>query len=210
MTRRVVHYLENSRAQRIAWMLEEMGLDYEIVYYRREPSLAAPEALRKKHSLGKSPLLDEDGAILAESGAILEHLADLPEAAGLRPEPGTPEYENYRFFMHFAEGTFMPPLLISLYLHRAKARSDEVEQRVKGLIGGVLAHCEDALSRSEWFAGDRFSAADIQMGYPLEVSKAHAGLDERFPNLLDFIERIRQRPAYRRARQREEEAEKAG
>lgn len=179
-----------------------MGLPYDLVFHRRSPNLAAPPELRSHHPLGKAPILLEDGRAHAESGAIIEHLLDRPEGARLRPAAGE-QLERYRYWMHFAEGSLMPPLLIKLYLSLLPQVPPEVTDRIDGQLTDLLKFCEAALSDTDWFAGETLTGADIQMSYPLEAAKARAGLDERFPNLIGFIDRSRSRPAFRAARERE-------
>ena len=209
-----VHHLNNSRSQRVLWLLEELGLDYTLVRYERDAkTMLAPPALRKIHPLGKSPLVVDGGHTLAESGAILEYLVERYDAERrLAPSPGTPEHLRYRYWMHYAEGSAMPPLLMSLVF--ARIRSAPMPFFVKPVARGIadkamsgfvgpqvklhLDYLEGELSKSAWFAGENFSAADIQMSFPLEAASARSGFEER-PHLRAFVERIHGRPAYQRA-----------
>jgi len=209
----VVHHLERSRSQRALWLLEELGLDYEIRRYARDPkTLRAPAALRAVHPLGKSPVISDGDKTLAESGAILEYLVETYGAGRFAPPPGAPERLRYRYFMHYAEGSLMSPLLMKLVFMRlpggapflmrpfakaisAKALASVVDPQIER----HLDFLEGELADRPWFAGDEFSAADIQMSFPLEAAASRAGLDSRRPRLFDFLRRIHARPAYQRA-----------
>jgi glutathione S-transferase len=209
----VVHHLERSRSQRVLWLLEELGLEYEIRRYARDPeTMLAPATLRAVHSLGKSPVVVDGDKTLAESGAILEYLVDAYGGGRFIPPHGSAERLRYGYFMHYAEGSLMPPLTMRFIFMRlphgvpffvrpvaraiaAKALSSYIDPQLKRhfdfLEGGIVA--------GEWFAGESFSAADIQMSYPLEAAASRAGLDASRPRLWDFLQRIRARPAYQRA-----------
>jgi glutathione S-transferase len=212
----VVHHLNNSRSHRVLWLLEELGLPYEIKHYQRDAGLLAPPSLRDIHPLGKSPVITDEGITLAESGAIIDYLVERHASAGLAPALGTPERIRYIYWMHYAEGSAMPLLLLKLvfdrieqarmpFLVRPIARS--IARRAKGQLVDPqldrhLDYLEAELARTRWFAGDAFTAADIQMSYPVEAAVARAGLDSRRPHLMAFLERIRERPAYQRATER--------
>jgi glutathione S-transferase len=210
----VVHHLNNSRSQRILWLLEELGLPYEIRRYQRDAkTMLAPPELRAVHPLGKSPVISDGGLTLAESGAIIEYLADKYGAGKLAPAAGTPERLRYTYWMHFAEGSAMPPLLMKLIFDRMEsgpmpffARPIARAIARKGKAGFVLPNIErtldfmeSELGKSAWFAGDAFSAADIQMSFPLEAASVRGGLDEKRPKLWAFLQEIHARPAYQRA-----------
>jgi glutathione S-transferase len=208
----IVHHLNNSRSQRILWMLEELGLDYGVKRYQREPSMQAPVSLRAVHPLGKSPVITDGDRTLAESGAILEYLADTYGNGRLRPAPGTPERINYTYFLHYAEGSLMPLLLMKLIFSRIPSRLPFFMKPVgraiaKGAnttlldpqIGNHFMFLESELGRHEWFAGPDFTAADIQMSFPLEAAAARAPLVRQMPRLSAFLDRIQARPAYQRA-----------
>lgn len=210
-----VHHLNNSRSQRILWALEELGLPYEIKHYKREPSMLAPASLRAVHPLGKSPVIVDGDKTLAESGAILEYLADTYGDGKLRPAAGTPEFLNYRYFLHYAEGTLMPLLFMKLVFGRlpsrmpwfmkpvAKAISAGADKTLLNpQLGTAFMFLESELSKHEWFAGPAFSAADIQMSFPLEASAARSPLFKQLPKLSAFVARIQARPAYKRALER--------
>jgi len=206
-----VHHLENSRSQRILWLLEELGVDYEIKHYKRDPktSLAPPELLRI-HPLGKSPVVTDGDSTLAESGAIIEYLVDRYGKGALIPPGGSPERLRYTYWLHFAEGSAMPPLLMKLVFNRiekgpmpffARPIARGIARKVKqGFIDPNLerigAHMESELSRSEWFAGDAFTAADIQMSFPIEAMVARMGSR---PRMAQFLDRIHASPAYQRS-----------
>jgi glutathione S-transferase len=210
----VIHHLNNSRSQRVLWLLEELGLEYEIRRYERDPvTMLAPPGLRAVHPLGKSPVITDGPLTLAESGAIIEYLVDRHGDGRLAPAAGTPERLRYTYWLHYAEGSLMPPLLLKLvfdrietgpmpFIVRPVARA--IARRVKDTyvlpqIATHLDYLEGELARSEWFAGRKFSAADIQMSFPLEAAAARAGLDARRPKLAGFLDRIHARPAYQRA-----------
>jgi glutathione S-transferase len=213
----LVHHLENSRSQRVLWLLEELGVPYELRRYERDPkTMLAPEALRQVHPLGKSPVIEDDGQVVAESGAIVEYLVERHGGGRLVPPPGSPDRLRYRYWLHFAEGTAMPPLVMKLVFDRiastpmpffakpiARAISSKVvESFLMPNIARQLAFMEGELAAREWFAGDEFSAADVQMSFPLEAAAARGGLDARFPKLKRFLERIHARAAYQRALER--------
>lgn len=197
-----VHHLNASRSHRILWLLEELGLEYEIVQYQREKSMLAPESLRKVHPLGKSPVVEEDGRVMAESGAIVEVLVERHAAGRLAPERGTPAWERYVYWLHYAEGSMMPPLLLKLVLSKMGPLGWPARGYVDGQLKTHLDFVEGELGRSKFFAGDDFTAADIQMSFPVEAATVRAGLDGSRPNLMRFLSEIHQRPAYRRAIER--------
>jgi glutathione S-transferase len=213
----VVHHLNNSRSQRVLWLLEELGLAYDIKRYQRDPkTMLAPPELREVHPLGKSPVLQDGEVTLAESGAIIEYLLDRYGGGRLRPAVGTPERLRYTYWLHFAEGSAMPPLVMKLVFDRiekgpmpffVRPIARNIAQRVKaGFIEPNLArqldYMEAELRRSAWFAGVEFSAADIQMSFPVEAAAARGGLDARRPRLMDYLARIHAREPYRHALER--------
>lgn len=212
-----VHHLNNSRSQRVLWLLEELGLPYEIQKYQRDPkTMLAPPELKAVHPLGKSPVITDGDAVVAESGAIIEYLLDRYGEGRLRPAAGTPERLRFTYWLHFAEGTAMNPLLMKLVFNRilhapmpffAKPIARGIANKVLGSfvdpnIRSQLDFMEAELGKSEWFAGGEFSAADIQMSFPLEAAAQRAGLDASRPRLSAFLKRIHARPAYRRALER--------
>ncbi|SFK57153.1 glutathione S-transferase family protein [Rhodanobacter glycinis] len=212
-----VHHLNNSRSQRILWLLEELGVPYEIKRYQRDPkTMLAPPELRAVHPLGKSPVVDDDGTVLAESGAIVEYLADRYGTGTLIPPHGTPQRLRCNYWLHYAEGSAMPPLLLKLVFHRVETAPMPFFARpiAKGIAGKVqhgfvdpqialhLDYMEGELGKSAWFGGPEFSVADIQMSFPLEAAASRGGLNESRPKLWAFLQRIHARPAYQRALER--------
>jgi glutathione S-transferase len=213
----VVHHLNNSRSQRVLWLLEELGLPYDIRHYQRDATtMLAPPELRAVHPLGKSPVITDGAVTVAESGAIIEYLLERYGQGRLQPPSATPQALRYTYWLHFAEGSAMPPLVMKLVFNRivtapmpffvrpiAKGIAKQVLTNfVDPNIKAQLDYMESELGRSEWFAGDTFSAADIQMSFPLEAAAQRAGLDTRHPKLAAFLQRIHARPAYRRALER--------
>jgi glutathione S-transferase len=212
-----VHHLNNSRSQRVLWLLEELELGYEVKRYERDRStMLAPPELRAVHPLGKSPVVSDDGVTVAESGAIIEYLTGRHGGGRLVPAAGTPEHLRYIYWLHFAEGSAMPYQVLKLVCDRiakapvpffikpvARGISDTVFKSFVGPnIRAQLDFMEAELGRSEWFAGDAFSAADIQMSFPLEAAAQRSGLDASRPRLHAFLQKIHARPAYRRALER--------
>ena len=207
-----VHHLNNSRSQRVLWLLEELGVPYEIVRYQRQPDMRAPAELRAIHPLGKSPVITDNGNTVAESGAIVEYIIDTYGEGRLIPPPKTPERLRYTYWLHYAEGSAMPPLLLKLLFTLMPKRAPALlrplvrkvsNQALTALVNPQLkqhmAYWESELGRYEWFAGPEFSAADIQMSFPLEAAAARGGLDQGHPKAMAFLDRIHARPAYKRA-----------
>ena len=210
-----VHHLNNSRSQRVLWLLEELGVDYEVTRYERDvKTMLAPPVLRKVHPLGKSPVISEDGRTVAESGAIVEYLLDRHDRGNtLRPAPGTPERQRFTYWLHYAEGSAMPPLLLSLIFARLPQGPMPffVRPVVRGIADKVLTgyvnpqirlhldFMESELGQSAWFAGAAFSAADIQISFPIEAAAARGALDANHPRLQAYLQTIHARPAYQRA-----------
>jgi glutathione S-transferase len=212
----VVHHLNNSRSQRVLWLLEELGLEYEVKGYQRDPkTMLAPPTLRAIHPLGKSPVITDGQRTIAESGAIIEYLVETYGGGKLVPPPGTPERLRYRYWMHYAEGSAMPPLLLKLIFTRIpKAPMPALVRPVVKRIAGEICktfvdpqlklhieYMENELSKSTWFAGEEFTAADVQMSFPVEGAAVRGPGAER-PKLRSFLERIHARPAYKRALER--------
>lgn len=212
----IVHHLNNSRSQRVLWLLEELELPYSLRRYERDAeTLLAPAALREVHPLGKSPVIEDGQRVVAESGAIVEYLAVSHGNGRLLPEPGSDDYWRCRYFMHFAEGSAMPPLLLKLVFDRVASAKMPFFARpiARGIADKVLkgfvlpqiraqrGYLEAELGDREWFAGRDFSIADIMMSFPLEAAKSRGGLGEESPNLLAWLQRIHARPAYQRALQ---------
>ena len=213
----VVHHLNNSRSQRVLWLLEELELPYELRRYQRDAkTMLAPPELRQVHPLGKSPVITDGAATLAESGAIVEYLVERYGNGRLAPAAGSAERLRYRYWMHYAEGSLMPPLLLKLVFDRmekgpmpffarpiARALAGKVKSTfVQPGIERHLDFMEAELTRHLWFAGEEFTAADIQMSFPLEAAAARGGLDARRSRLSDWLARIHAREAYKRAVER--------
>jgi glutathione S-transferase len=208
-----VHHLDHSRSHRVLWLLEELGVEYAIERYTRDPaSLQAPRSLRAIHPLGRAPIVVDGRRVLAESGAVLEQLVERYDTIGLAPARGTPERDRYTYFMHYAEGSAMLPLVLRLIFNQmpkqpmpALARpvvralaKNVIETFVQPQLDEHLGHMETALASAPWFAGGAFTPADIQMGFPVEAAAAGGNLATR-PHLAGWVQRIRQRPAYVRA-----------
>lgn len=213
----IVHHLNNSRSQRMLWLLEELGLPYEIKRYERDPeTMLAPESLRAVHPLGKSPVITDGALTLAESGAIVEYLVDRYGEGRLVPAPGTPERLQYTYWLHYAEGSAMPPLVLKLIFETIETRpqpffvrpiarmiTNRVQRSfIEPQITQHLDYLEAELGNHLWFAGAEFTVADVQMSFPLEAAAARAGLNRSRPNLMNFLQRIHARPAYQRALER--------
>lgn len=191
-----VHHLENSRSQRILWLLEELGLPYEVIRYERDKkTMLAPPSLRRVHPLGKSPVIEDGGRAIAETGAIVDYLVEKAGGA-LGPPANRDSVLRYRQFVHYAEGSLMPPLLALLVVNRLGLLGRPARKKLLAMFARHLAWLEAELGTRAWFAGDEFSAADVMMSFPLEAARLRAGLGTDYPNLLDWLERIHARPAY--------------
>ena len=205
----VVHHLNNSRSQRVLWLLEELGVPYEVKRYERDVStMLAPASLRAVHPLGKSPVVTDGGLTLAESGAIIEYLAGR--------YGDTPMRQRYTYWMHYAEGSAMPPLLLKLVFGRVESAPMPffVKPIARAIVGRAMTSfidpqiklhldfMEGELGKSAWFAGDDFTAADVQMSFPLEAAASRGGLDASRPRLMGFLDSIHTRPAYKKALER--------
>jgi glutathione S-transferase len=210
----VVHHLNDSRSQRILWLLEELAIPYEIRRYQRDAAtMLAPPELRAVHPLGKSPVITDGDITVAESGAIVEYLVGQHGQGRLVPAAGTEARRRYTYWLHYAEGSAMSPLLLKLVFDRIEATpmpffarpiAREISAKVKGsFIDPNLAlhldYLEAELAHGDWFAGPEFTAADIQLSFPIELARVRAGLDESRPRLMDFLRRIHARPAYQAA-----------
>ncbi|MCW2362912.1 MULTISPECIES: glutathione S-transferase family protein [Sphingobium] len=194
----IVHHLNNSRSQRILWMLEEFGLPYELRRYERDPeTMFAPAALKVVHPLGKSPVLEDEGRTLIESGAIVEYLVEKSGQFG--PPDDADGKLQYRMFLHYAEGSMMPPLLLKLVLSRIPLVGKVAVKRIQPMIDVHLDYVEAELSRRPWFAGNQISGADVMMSFPLEAARSRGGLDESRPATIAWLDRVQSRPAYQRA-----------
>lgn len=196
----VIHHLNNSRSQRILWLLEELDLEYRIEKYSRDPktNLAPPELLAI-HPLGKSPVMQDGDLILPESGAIIEYLLERYGEGRLAPKLGTPEHIRYLYWMHFAEGTMMLHLVSRLYMTRVGEAAKTMQGRIEVMINNELNLVQEELGRSAYLAGNEFSAADIQMAFPLEFAAYAKLVGEQHGRVREYLKRIQARPAYRRA-----------
>ena len=211
----VLHHLEKSRSHRILWLFEELGLDYEIVEYKRNPkTMRGDPKLRELHPLGKAPIVEVEGQKLAESGAIIETLLDLRGEGRLRPEASTPEFQQFRYWLHYAEGSLMSPLLVALILGQLSGPKVPffVRPIARALTGAAnkaytdpelerhFAFIEQHLGENAWFSGDDFTAADIQMSYPVAEGRGRAGVTAAsHPNTMAWLDKIRSREAWKRA-----------
>lgn len=214
----IVHYLENSRAHRILWLMEELGLAYEIRHYKRGSDMRAPESLKKVHPLGKSPVIEDKGRIVAESGAIIEYLIDTYGGEGkpiLRPPVGTDARLRYNYWLHFAEGSAMPLLLMKLVFSKLPGQvpffirpfatiiSKAVQAKLTDpQLAEQVALWNGELARDGWFAGPEFTAADIAMSFPVEAGMTRIGAMGPSDAIRTWLDRIRARPAYGRALER--------
>lgn len=195
----ILHHLNNSRSQRIIWLLEELGVEYEIKPYQRDPDTQrAPAELKAVHQLGKSPVLEDDGLIIAETGAIIVYLLDKFGDGKLRPKKGTQEYVDYVHFLHFAEGSAMLPLLLALYTGFLGEAGAPIQPMIMSEIKAILDYCEYHLISKTWFAGDEMTGADIQMIFPLEAAKARGRL-KGYEACNEYVDRVHALPAYQRA-----------
>jgi glutathione S-transferase len=210
----IVHHLNNSRSQRVLWLLEELGLAYEIKPYQRDPqTMLAPVSLKAVHPLGKSPVITDGDNTIAESGAVIEYLLQQYGGGRLIPAADSKDRLRYTYWLHYAEGSAMPPLLMKLIFGRLARPPMPAILRplARAIANGVLRNyidpqlkthldfMEGELGKSTWFAGEEFSAADIQMSFPLEAAQSRGGLDASRPRLFGFLQRIHARPAYQRA-----------
>ena len=213
----IVHHLNNSRSQRVLWLLEELGVPYEIRHHQRDAkTMLAPPELLAVHPLGKSPVVVDGDVTVAETGAIVEYLLDRFGEGRLRPAAGTLEHLRYRYWLHFAEGSAMPPLLLLLVFDRVanapmpffiKPIARGIANRVLDLavrpnLARQFDFMEAELARGAFFAGSELSGADVMMSFPLEAAAQRAGLGAGHPKLMDFLRRVHARPAYQRALER--------
>lgn len=213
----LVHHLADSRSQRLLWLLEELGLDYEIKRYERDPAtMLAPPELKQLHPLGKAPLLQDGDLVLAETGAIFEYLLDTYDRDNrLRPPAGSAERRDFTYWLHYAEGSAMPPLLLKLVFSMlpkrapallrplvrsiaAKAQSSFINPQLKAHFDFI----ESSLSKGGWFIGSGFSAADIMISFPLEAASSRGLVARQYPAISDYLTAIHTRPAYRHALER--------
>ncbi len=211
-----VHHLENSRSQRVLWLLEELEVPYEVKRYARDPkTMLAPPDLKQIHPLGKSPLIEDNGQVVAETGAIVDYLIGRYGGGRLIPPEGSPDRQRYTYWLHYAEGSAMPPLLLKLMFDLMPKRAPALMRPLVNAVAGRtlksfvepqlrlhLGFWEAELARHTWFAGEAFTGADIMMSFPLEAAASRADLSIGHPCAVDFLKRIHARPAYQRALER--------
>ncbi|QIG80781.1 glutathione S-transferase family protein [Stakelama tenebrarum] len=197
----IVHHLENSRSQRVLWLLEELGLPYEVQHYARAKTMAAPAELRRIHPLGKSPIIQDGENTIAETGAIIEYLVE--KADGRLGAPGDRQSVlRYRYFLHYAEGSVMTNLLMTMVVGMVPLLGKPIQKKLAPLVKVHLDFIEAELGKRPWFAGQEFTAADVMMSFPLEFAAARMdGLKGR-PNTKAWLEKIHARPAYQAALER--------
>jgi glutathione S-transferase len=197
-----VHHLNNSRSQRILWLLEELGVPYEIKAYQRDAAtMLAPEALKQIHPLGKSPVIRDGDQVVNESGAIIEYIVRRYGKGKLAPPESSPDWPRYLVFMHYAEGSAMLPLMLLLYTGRLGEAGAPLRPRITSEIESHFGWLDSQLAGPEWFVGNSLSAADIQLSFAIQACNRMYGID-KFPNLKGFLDRIHARPAYQRALER--------
>ena len=198
----IVHHLNNSRSQRVLWALEELGLPYEIAHYQRDAvtNLAPPE-LKAVHPLGKSPLLEDGGVIIEESGAIIQYLLDTYGQGRFQPAPGTPEALRHLQWMHFAEGSAMTPILLQLYTSRLGDAAAPLTPRISEQLASHFGYLENELRPSGHFVGDELTGADMMLSFPAEIAVMQ-GQGAAYPKLAAFVAAMHQRPAWQAAREK--------
>jgi glutathione S-transferase len=195
----VVHHLNDSRSQRILWLLEELQVPYEIRYYQRDPATRlAPPELKAVHSLGKSPVITDDGRVIIESGAIIEYVIRHHGGGRLQPDPATPAYDDYLQWLHFAEGSAMLPLLLKLYVSRLGDAAAPLSPRIESEIANHLGYIDTALLGRNYLLGAELTGADVQLSFVGEVAAARANRSA-YPNLDAWVRRYQARPAYQAA-----------
>ncbi|SNS08954.1 glutathione S-transferase [Sphingomonas laterariae] len=195
----IVHHLENSRSQRVLWLLEELELPYEVVRYERDrKTMLAPPELKRVHPLGKAPVIEDEGRVIAETGAIVEYLVEKGDGR-LGPPGNRDACLRYRHFLHYAEGSMMPPLFALLVIGRLGILGKPALKPVQGMLDQHLDWLNSELATRPWFACDSFTAADVMMSFPIEASRHRGGLGASRPHLIDWLERLHARPAYGRA-----------
>jgi glutathione S-transferase len=197
MPKITVHHLNNSKSQRILWALEELGLDYEIVFYQRDMGFAPP-AMRKIHPLGKSPIVEIDGKVMAESGAIVEYLVGRYGAGKLAPNPSSDDYSHYLEMLHYAEGSASMPIVFPLFMGAFGVQNDAFQAYAQSQIALQLDYVTSCLEGRDYLVSNRFTAADLQLAFILQTARGLGALDGR-PALLDYVARLEARPAYQRA-----------
>jgi glutathione S-transferase len=196
-----IHHLERSASERIVWLLEELEQPYRLVRYRREPTVMAPPDYKALHPIGASPVIEDDGLVLAESGAIVQYLLARHDRGRLAIDPGDPRFARYLYWFHFANGTLQPALVRALLLRTLELEpTTGIARNLTLRLGAALGHIESTLGEGPWFAGDRFSAADIMMVFSLTTMRLYQPIDlAPYPHILAYLQRVGARPAYRRA-----------
>ncbi|RJS94270.1 glutathione S-transferase [Salinisphaera sp. Q1T1-3] len=211
-----VHHLADSRSQRVLWLLEELALPYGVKRYERDPkTYLAPEALKKVHPLGKSPVITDDARTVAETGLIVDYLVREHGQGQLAPPPDSEAHLRYAYWLHYAEGSLMPPMLLQIVFDGVEQRAPRLARPVARAISGQVKkqfirpqqrlhfdYLENQLADADWFVGDEFSAADVMLSFPIEAAATRGMLDPDYPRLTEFVRRIQSRPAYRRALER--------
>ena len=197
-----VHHLNDSRSQRILWLLEELELPYEIKHYARnaQTRLAPPE-LMAAHPLGKSPVITDGATTVIESGAIVDYLIRRHGGGRLQPATDSPAYDSYQQWLHYAEGSAMLPLMLKLYVSRLGEAGAPLAPRIESELANHLGYVDKCLAGRDWLVGDTLSGADVQMSFVGEAAGMRGNL-ERYPNLLAWVKRFQARPAYRKALER--------
>lgn len=194
-----------SRSMRILWLLEELGLEYEVVNYQRDPETnLAPPKLREINPLGKSPTIEDDGRIIFESGAIVDYLVRRRGGGKLSPDPESPEYDDYDRWLHYAEGSAMLPVMLTLYVSRLGEAGGPLHPRLESEARNHFGYISRSLEGREYLVGDGLTGADVQMIFVIEAA-SKMGLIDDFANLKEYVERMRSRPAFRRALERDGE-----
>ena len=194
----VVHHLNDSRSQRILWLMEELGLPYEIKRYQRLPTRLAPPELKAIHPVGKSPVITDKGKTIYESGAIIDYVIRRHGGGRLQPDPATPEYDDYMMWMHYAEGSAMLPLMLNLYVSRLGEGGKPLHPRIESEIANHLGYLDDHLAGRDYLLGKEFSGADIQMSFVGEIAETY-GKRAAYPNLDAWVKRLHARPAWNKA-----------
>ena len=193
-----VHHLNDSRSQRILWLMEELGLPYEIKQYKRLETRLAPPELKAIHPLGKSPVITDKGKTIYESGAIIDYVIRRHAGGRLQPDPATPEYDDYMMWMHYAEGSAMLPLMLNLYVSRLGEGGAPLHPRIESEIANHLGYLDGHLKGRDFLLGKTFSGADIQMSFVGEIAETY-GKRAAFPNLDAWVRRLHARSAYKKA-----------
>jgi glutathione S-transferase len=194
----VVHHLNDSRSQRILWLMEELGLPYEIKRYQRLPTRLAPPELAAIHPVGKSPVITDDGRTVYESGAIIDYIIRRHAGGRLQPDPATPAYDDYQMWMHYAEGSAMLPLMLNLYVSRLGEGGAPLAPRIESEIANHLGYLDGHLKGREYLMGREFTGADVQMSFIGEIAETY-GKRAAFPDLDAWVKRLHARPAYKKA-----------